>query len=369
MKQDKGKIGIKEYFAIISLTIGAKLSDDTPAIIYENAKNAGWIATLLIGLLSLLPILFLIKVYSAHKGKNLHEILLHLFGKFLGNILSLLLIIGGTAAVIADSGTYVDIIGTMYFTKTPAVILYIILMVICAYGAKRGIEQIGSVSWLLLPYIKITLFIALLFTFREGTLGYLFPFWGEGPLEVAKASMKNVSIFVDFFFLALIMPVVTSYKDMKKGTLIGLVFLTVEMSLALVAFVVLFDYTTAEMLNYPFHETIRYIQIGFLANVETLFFPFWLVATFIRFSFYLYLIAIFLGGVLKIKEFEYLIPLIATIILLIGLLPDAPSITLYSLREKVLVVLSPAFMMMPPLMWVVAKIRGDFKNENSLYNH
>lgn len=43
MKQDKGKIGIKEYFAIISLTIGAKLSDDTPAIIYENAKMpAGW---------------------------------------------------------------------------------------------------------------------------------------------------------------------------------------------------------------------------------------------------------------------------------------------------------------------------------------
>ncbi|MBT2638155.1 MULTISPECIES: endospore germination permease [unclassified Bacillus (in: firmicutes)] len=369
MRQDKGKIGIKEYFALISLTIGAKLSDDTPAIIYENAKNAGWLATLLIGLLSLFPIIFLIKVYSAHRGKNLHEILLHLFGRFFGTFISVCLLIGGTTAVIADSGTYVDIIGSMYFTKTPAIILYIILMVICAYGAKRGIEQIGSVSWLLLPYIKITLFIALVFTFKKGTLGYLFPFWGEGPLEVAKASVKNVSIFVDFLYLGLIMPLISSYKDMKKGTLIGLGFLTVELSLALVAFVVLFDYTTAEMLNYPFHETIRFIQIGFLANVETFFFPFWLVATFIRFSFYLYLIATLLGGILKIKEFEYLIPLIATIILLIGLSPDAPPITLYTIREKILVLLSPAFMILPPLMWVVAKIRGDFKNENSFYNN
>lgn len=239
-------------------------------------------------------------------------------------------------------------------------------MFICAYGAKRGIEQIGAVSWLLLPYIKITLFFALIFTFKKGTLGYLFPFWGEGPLEVAKASVKNVSIFVDFFYLALIMPLISSYKDMKKGTLISLVFITVELSLALVAYVVLFDYTTAEMLNYPFHETIRFIQIGFLANVETLFFPFWLVATFIRFSFYLYLIASLMAGILKIKEFEYLIPLIATIILLIGLSPDAPSITLYNVREKILVLLSPAFMILPPFMWIVAKIRGDFKNDTSL---
>ncbi|MBT2683827.1 endospore germination permease [Bacillus sp. ISL-37] len=366
MKQDKGKIGIKEYFALISLTVGAKLSDDTPAIIYEHAKNAGWLAALLIGFMSLLPIILLIKVYSAHKGKNLHEILLHLFGRFFGTLLSICLLIGGTTAVIADSGTYVDIIGSMYFTKTPAIILYIILLVICAYGAKRGIEQIGTVSWLLLPYIKITLFVALIFTFKKGTLGYLFPFWGEGPIEVAKASVKNVSIFVDFFYLALIMPLISSYKDMKKGTLLGLGFITVELSLALVAYVVLFDYTTAEMLNYPFHETIRFIQIGFLANVETLFFPFWLVATLIRFSFYLYLIATLLGGILKIKEFEYLIPLIATIILLIGLSPDAPSITLYNVREKILVLLSPAFMILPPFMWIVAKIRGDFKNETSL---
>ncbi|WP_079507231.1 GerAB/ArcD/ProY family transporter [Mesobacillus jeotgali] len=366
MRQDQGKIGIKEYFAIISLTVGAKLSDDTPAIIYENAKNAGWMSALLIGIFSFVPIILLIKVYSAHKGKNLHEILLHLFGKVFGTLLSIVMLIGGTAAVIADSGTYVDIIGSMYFTKTPAIILYILLMVICAYGAKRGIEQIGTVSWLLLPYIKITLFVALVFTFRKGTIGYLFPFWGEAPLEVAKASVKNVSIFIDFLYLALIMPLVSSYKDMKKGTLLGLVFITFELSLALVAFVVLFDYTTAEMLNYPFHETIRFIQIGFLANVETLFFPFWLVATFIRFSFYLYLIATLLGGILKIKEFEYLIPLIATIILLIGISPDAPSIYLYVIREKVLVLLSPAFMILPPLMWIVAKIRGDFKNETSL---
>lgn len=363
MKQNKGKIGIKEYIAIISLTIGTKLSDDTPAIIYENAKNAGWIATTLIGLMSFLPVILMIKVFSAHKDKNLHEVIIYLFGKFFGNIVSILLLIIGTSAIIVDSGVYVDIIGTMYFTKTPPSIIYVILMIVCAYGAKRGIEQIGSVSWLLLPYLKITLLVAVFFSIKEGTFGFIFPIWGEGKLEILKASAKNVSIYSDFLFLGLIAPLVASFKDFKRGTLFSLLFVTAEITLAMVTFVMLFDYTTAEMLSYPFHETIRYIQIGFLANVETLFFPFWLVATFIRFAFYLYICAVLLGGILKIKEFEYLIPLITTIIVLIGLAPDSPSIVLYTMRQKLLMILSPAFMSLPPLMWLIAKIRGDFKSE------
>lgn len=365
MKQIKGKIGIKEYIAIVSLTLGTKLSDDTPSIIFENAKNAGWMVSILIGILSIIPIFFLIKIFSVHPGKNLHEVILHLFGKFIGTIISILLLISGIAVLIVDSAVYVDIIGTMYFTKTPPIIIFALLMMVCAYGAKRGIEHIGTVSWLLLPYIKLTFVIALFFTFKEGNKGYIFPLWGEGMSGILKATSKNVSIFSDFLFLCVIVPFISSFKDFKKGTILVLLIVTAEISLALVSFVMLFDYTTAELLNYPFHETIRYIQIGFLENVETLFFPFWLVATFIRFSFYLYLGAVMLGGILKIEEYEYLIPLIATIIVLIGIAPESPSISLFPLRQKILLVLSPAFMALPPFMWLLAKIRGDFRNETS----
>ncbi|WNF22333.1 endospore germination permease [Mesobacillus jeotgali] len=362
MKQTEGKIGIKEYVAIIALTVGTKLSDDTPTIIFENARNAGWIVVLLMGAMAFIPVFLLIKVFSAHKGKNLHEVIIHIFGKFFGTIISILLLVGGVAFITVDSGIYVDIIGTMYFTKSPPSIIYVILMLVCAYGAKRGIEQIGTVAWVLLPYLKITLLIALIVSMNAGHFGFIFPILGEGSMEILKASAKNISIFADLFFIGLIAPLVTSFKDFKKGTIFGLIMVTVEISLAMFTFVMLFDYTTAEMLSYPFHETIRYIQIGFLQNVETLFFPFWLVATFIRFSFYLYISAVLLGGILKIKEFEYLIPLITTMVILIGFAPESPSIVLFNMRQNLLMLLSPAFLFLPPLMWLIAKIRGDFKN-------
>lgn len=363
MKQNEGKIGIKEYLAIITLTVGTKLSDDTPTIIFEDARNAGWIAVLLMGGMAFIPIILMIKVFSAHQDKNLHEIIIHLFGRFFGNIISIALLVVGLASVTVDSGTYIDIIGTLYFTKTPQSIIYVVLLLVCAYGAKRGIQQIGSMAWVLLPYLKLTLFFAIIFSFGSGHFDFIFPIWGEGKLEILKSSVQNVSIFSDLLFIGLIAPLVTSFKDYKKGTIIGLFIVILEISLAMISFVMLFDYTTAELLNYPFHETIRYIQVGFLPNVETLFFPFWLVATFIRFSFYLYISAVLLGGILKIEEFEYLIPLITTVIFLVGLAPDSPSILLYIIRQKLLMMISPAFLFLPPLMWLIAKIRGDFKNE------
>ena len=75
--------------------------------------------------------------------------------------------------------------------------------------------------------------------------------------------------------------------------------------------------------------------------------------------------SVLLGGILKIEEFEYLIPLIAMLIVLIGIAPESPSIVLYDMRKNILLLLTPAFMTLPPFMWLLAKIRGDFKNDNS----
>lgn len=181
-----------------------------------------------------------------------------------------------------------------------------------------------------------------------------------------KTAGQRLSIFGDFFFIALIAPLVASYKDYKKGILITYIIITMELTIAIMLFVMLFDFTSVEILNYPFHETIRYIQIGFLTNVETLFFPFWLVATFVRFSVYIYFLVILMGGIFKIKEFEYLIPLVTVLIILFGTAPETPVITISNFRGMILSVLSPIVFVMPCLMWLIAKIRGDFKNESSI---
>lgn len=363
MKQTEGKIGIREYVAIILLAVGTKLSDDTPTLLYSTAKNSAWISMMLIGFLAVIPMLFLLKVFSVHRDKSLHELNLHLFGKVLGNILSLGMLAFGFSALVLDSSTYVNIVSTIYFTRTPNIAIYIIMMIVCGYGAKKGIEQIGSAAWITLFYLKTTLALALLLAFTKGDLRFLYPLWGPGTSEIVKTAASKVSILADFYFIGIIAPVVSTFKEFKRGTIIAFLIVLVEMTFAIIIYVMLFDFTSIEVISYPFHELILYITIGFLNNVESIFLPFWLIASFIRFAFYLYLVLVLFGGIFKIKEYEYLIPVMVLLIVFLGITPKNITYTIPYLREQLLTVLSPIFFITPCLMWLFAKVRGDFNNE------
>lgn len=367
MEKSIGKIGIREYVAIIILVIGVKLSDDTPSILVEPLGSAYWMAPLINGILSFIPIYLMIKVITIYKNKNLHDCILHLFGKYIGNCISTILLLFGIGALIVDSAVYVDIISTMYFTKTPTLIIYAVLMTVSAYIAKKGLEHLGTISWLVLFYILNSLFVALLFSLQDINSHFLFPIFGPGVWDVIKGSSSHVSIYAEFFYMGLIAPYIVSAKAFKKGTLIGLSTVSILICFSFLIFLFVFDYEGLKMVNYPFHELIRLVRLGFLTNVETFFFPFWVIATFIRFSFYLYLISLFFGGIFNIKNFEYLIPTIATITVILGMAPESPTFTIFTLRDALLKIISPVFLLFPCLLWLIAKLKGEFKHDKA--NH
>ncbi|WP_180968276.1 GerAB/ArcD/ProY family transporter [Cytobacillus massiliigabonensis] len=365
MEDSKGKIGIKEFIAIIILSIGTKLTDDTTVILYKQIENAAWMSPFVIGALSIIPIYLLIKVLNIYESKNLADVINHLFGRFIGFFILMILWLILFSALTIDSAVYTDIISTMYFDKTPAIMIYALLMFVSAFGAKKGIEHIGSVAWSVIFWIKFSLLAALILTLMQGEYLFLFPIFGNGVWDIVKESSYRTSINADFLYLGLIYPYLKSKKDFKKGTWIALLFIVTEVSISLAAFVMLFDYKGIQMMDFPFHETIRYIQVGFLENIETFFFPFWLIASFIRFSFYLYMVAILFGSLFTIKNFEHLLPIIATLVVFLGIIPENPTFTIFNLRENLLFITTPIFIFLPCLLWAAAKFKGDFKHEKT----
>lgn len=364
MNRSSGTVGIREYVAILLLCTGVKLADSTPSLYFESLKSAAWMGPLIGGVIAIIPVFFLTKVLPLYGNKNLHDINIHLFGKYIGFFLSFVFWIYGSIVISVDTRSYVDIIATLYFVKTPTVAIFIALMFACAYSAKKGIQNLGSLSWIVLSYIKITLLAALLLTLKDAHTYAIFPILGPGLKEIIKVSSFKTSLYGDFLYMGLIFPYLASKKVFTRGSWIALGFLTIEISLAILLFTFMFDYKTAGTLSYPFHEVIRYISIGdFLTSIDTLFFPFWLVASLVRFAVYLYLDALLLGNLFKIKQFEYIIPIVASVFLIIGMIPETPSFTIFQIRDPLYKVFSPVFIFFPILLWVLAKVRGDFKNE------
>lgn len=360
------KLGIREYVAIAIFVIGFKLTDDVPTVLYQSLASAAWMAPIISGIIAILPIYLLIKVITLYENKNLLDIIVHLFGKYIGFIVLLLLFSLLSLIIIIQSAIYADIIKSMYFSKTPILLTYALLMGVTAYGASKGPELVGSVAWLFLPYVQISLFVSFLLTIGQGEIDFLFPLLGYGLWEVIKESSIHLALYIDFLFLCILIPHMKSIKEFKKGTWIALGILVMELAIAVGAYITLFDFETAKLMNYPFHETIHLISLGFLTNIELLFFPFWLIATFIRFAILLYLNAALFGKTFNIKQFEFIIPIVATLILFIGLIPTSPSYILFDLRRMLIHYSTPIFFFLPLIIWALAKFRGDFNNEKQI---
>ncbi|MCM3726454.1 spore germination protein [Neobacillus cucumis] len=361
MDQQPRKLGIREYVSIAILMMGAKGTEDTSTILYKAVQNASWMIPILAAGIFLIPLLLLLKTLSLYPDKDLFSVIRKLFGKYIGFLVCLLIFLICSFGISFDSRSYTNIIRTFYFPTTPKLVIYAMLMTICAYGAKKGIQHIGSVSYLVVFYAVITLNIALLLSKQSSTIRAIFPILGPGPLKLTKDSFLGLSLFVDFFLLTMIIPFFSSGKDFRKGTWIAFFYITFQISLMFLVYICLFD-TSLGTIGYPFHTLIRFISLGsYLPNVEILFFVIWLMLAFIRFTAFLYINGMMFGLIFKIKDFEYLIPSLAVIYLLIGSFAES---TLEASKFKMFTssAAGSVFTAISVMLWLVAMLRGEFKH-------
>lgn len=369
MNQHPGKLGIREYVSIAILMVGAKATEDTPTMLYNKVQNAAWMLPLLSAGIFLIPLYLLIKTMALYHGKDLFSVIKKILGKYFGFIVCLVIFILSSFGVSAGTRTYIDIIRAFYFTSTPNVIIYAILMIISAYGAKKGLQHIGSVSYLIVFYVLVSLYIVFYLSMQHVQIQSIFPIWGPGKLEILKQGPQQLTLFAEFFLFSMMIPYFTSNKVFSKGTWIAYVYVSIQISAATFLFICMFD-TSLSGIGYPFHTVIRFISLGeFIPNVEIIFFIIWIISAFIRFTAFLYINALMFGQLFKIKDFEYLIPSLATIYLLIGIIPESPMDAGLDFKTPITNIVGPTFAVISILLWLVALIKGEFKhakNKNSM---
>jgi spore germination protein KB len=362
MIQQPGKLGVREYVSLAIFMVGAKATEDTPTLIYSKVQNAAWMIPILSAGLFFLPLFLLLKTLTLFQGEDLFSVIQKLLGKYLGFVVCLLIFCISSYAISFDTRTYTNIIRTFYFTTTPNLIIYALLMIIGAYGARKGIQQIGSVAYLIVYFVILSLFLALGLSTQDGTIRSVFPIWGPGKLEILKQMPQKLTLFADFFLFTMLIPFSTSIKEFRKGTWVAFVYVSMQISAAILIYICMFDISLGGI-GFPFHTAIRFISLGsFLPNVEIIFFIIWLMSTFIRFAAFLYINALMFGRLFKIKDFEHIIPSLAALYLFIGSIPEAPLDVTLVFKSFIQNVGGPMFAAISLLLWFVALLKGEFKH-------
>lgn len=357
IKQSDGKIGTREFTAIIILTIGIKFSDSTPSLLFEHTKTAAWISPFVFLICMGVPFLLLLSLLKKHKDKNLITLIKYYFGKPVGTLAGGILVLIMLGGCVFNSRSYVDIISVMFFTKTPVHFLLFVLLVTSYYVANRGFETIGRTSWLILPYITVVVFVLIIAVFPLFNVSNLFPIWGPGFIPLLKQSFSHSSLFSEMIILTVFYPYLRTDKDFRIASYIGWGFVTIQFAFFLAVYVMIYDFPSVQFMNYHFQHLTRSAQFGTITHVESVFLGFWVMASIVHFSIYLYTTTALLGYTLNIQEFEPLLLPVTGLVFLLALIPENIVTTIYLGRNLMLIGATYIVIMIPILLWCMDKIR------------
>ncbi|RSK27723.1 hypothetical protein EJF36_13030 [Bacillus sp. HMF5848] len=354
--QNQFKLGTREILAIILISLGTKFTDVTPDLLFAETYMASWMVPLIAGSIVFLPLFLFVKLINKYK-LSLVDLNVRLTGKYVGNIINLILFafsLIGTALMLSN---YSDILMTLYFPQTPKLVLHFVLTLVCLLVAYGGAYMVGRTAWIVLPYIKLALLVLIILTLSEElNLSYLFPFFGTGIDVVLKESFLQNSIYIELILFAALIPYVRDSKNYSKAVLWGLWVVALEMSIFYFFYIIVFDAYSLKNMLLPFQHLARAVELGrFISNFEGYFLAFWIVGSIVKFATYFFITTtIFTQTIKKVKFTKiYIIP-IAAVIFVIGIIPETIVHAAFSYRQMSLYVGSYIFVTLPIILWILS---------------
>ncbi len=204
------------------ITIGLLFGDFAIMNPARSAMQDSWIAYL-IGMLAgggLITIyLFIAKL---NPNKTLIEILIWIFGKYLGRLIALLYIwyfIHITALVVRSFGEYMI---TVTFNDTPLVFIIVCAILLIIYDLRKGFEVMARVAEIAVPLLAISVFLATILLTNQFEFKYFLPVLENGWGPVIETAFGITTFpFGEAVVLMMIFPHLNEKNKLFKATYIG----------------------------------------------------------------------------------------------------------------------------------------------------
>lgn len=363
LKHSDGKTGTREWTALIAILIGIFSTDMTPSILFPVGKSATWMFPIVWIITMAIPLLALLSILKLYENKGLIDIIYHLTGKYFGFLISITLSIILFVTMISNSRSYVDIMRGVFLPTTPMLAIYLLVIGTSYFIASRGFETIGRVSYIIILFIVVSNTFLLFLIFTDLNINNLFPLWGPGVKELVKNGVTQISIIAEIILVSVFYKYSRNHKDYKIGSFAGLGLGLLQFILFLLAYTMIFGSAALEAIPYPFQQLTKIAGIErFFTNFSSIYLFFWLSASILKFSFYLYILSATFAYTVKLNEFEPLILPFAGLTIIVGLIPKNPAEVTLKLRGNYLLKQSwLLFFLLPLILWGIAYLKGEFK--------
>ncbi|HBV98978.1 MAG TPA: spore gernimation protein [Desulfotomaculum sp.] len=285
---ERGRISCIQTVYMLINVVGATSIVFLPGITAVAAGRDAWLAPLL----AIAPGIYLaFIIYSLGKrfpGRTLIEYLQVLLGPWAGKLLGLLYVfffLHTNAVIIREFG---ELLVSLVLPLTPLAVIHGILLVLCAWAVRGGLEIQARVMEFAFPFTLFLFMAAVLLVVSEINPANLLPVLENGFKPVIRASLDPVGWRGEIILLAMILPFMSRPDQGGRCAYIAVIAIGILLALDSLANTAVFGPTVAR-LTFPTFSLVRMVSVGdFIERIESVLVAIWVLVIFGKVAIFYY---------------------------------------------------------------------------------
>ncbi|MHC0038306.1 GerAB/ArcD/ProY family transporter [Pseudoneobacillus sp. C159] len=257
------------FFLVNGSQIGVGLLNFQTRII-KGAEQDAWLSVLGVGLVLFVILWMIFFVVRSSSQGDLISFHTDLFGKYVGSLLNILLVLYFSFIGFSTLYIYIDLLQTLAFDRVPLWEITLAFCVVCYYIVSGGFRVVtGLAFWGVVIPVFLLIFFTALFPYLE--LRNIMPFFNHGWKDYLVSARESVYVFVGLECLFIYLPFIKNGQKSLKWAHFGhLASVFIYVVLAIFTFL----YYTQGKLNHflwPTLTMIKIVSFSFMESFEFIF--------------------------------------------------------------------------------------------------
>lgn len=265
------KISCSQFGSLIYLISLSSCLGNTANTLIDVANQDSWMSIFVSGIVGFIPFYVIIKLLEFKPELNIFEKNHYIFGKLIGNIINILLVLMFIFIAGAALWDLNNFISSQYLHKTPSLLIGIFMTITIIYLLTKDLFVMARTCFILFLIGFGLYFLGFIGLVSQIKLDRIMPILENGLIPPIKAGLMAVTYDILPLFVLTVIP--KDKIDIKKTTNLFKWFYFSGLVIFIIIFLIvsIFGYKLAAMYEYPAFHLLKNISLfGFFERVESI---------------------------------------------------------------------------------------------------
>lgn len=308
---------------VISIQLGIAILS-VPSNLAVASGHDGWVSVLIYGIIITGVITLIIKLMNRYENQSIYGINKFLYGKYLGDLLNILIVLHLWYSACLYLRTYINILHVHLLRLTPTLVLDVFIIIPTFYLTWYGLKYVARYTFMI--YVGLT-FCCILFllVFKDLRLTFLMPI-GESGINGIKASFSPcMFVFLGYEVISVIYPEITNKQKAMKYALSSNIITTIFLIVLVLVTTSFFGEEMLKKAVYPIIKLSRSYRLPVIERIDLIFISFWLPAMAMATRGYFSIAYYSVHKLLKLKKKPIYLIVFTSITVLLSNIPQSNS--------------------------------------------